>query len=228
MLTEDEARQNGREDDLEVEQERRGRGGAPREPPEKQRRREDAPHQNDCGQDPSIAERQRPARGRPAAPNEPRQAEEHAGAEIQQPGEEQRRHDGEKQLRERRAEPEGERGDQRFEDRHGDARPLYSTARLDRVTADRLAHPAPRRAYPRATRHRAVLQRLAAGGGAPDAHEQPRPRRRGAVGGPRRLRRGGAGGPPPGRGSPQPGGAPPAPGPRDAPPPGRATPPPGS
>src|SRR4029453_7132630 len=54
-------------------------------------------------------------------------------AEVEERGEEQRRRVVEEELRERGAESEAERGDQRVEDRHGDAPPLYSTARLARV-----------------------------------------------------------------------------------------------
>ena len=74
----------------------------------------------------------RPVVGRPRQ-DDPRQAQEQAGAEVQEPGEEQRLHVVEEQPREQGAEPEAERGDQRVEDRHDGAPPLYSTARLARV-----------------------------------------------------------------------------------------------
>ena len=47
--------------------------------------------------------------------NDPRQAQEQAGAEVREPGEEQRLRVVEEQPREQGAEPEAERGDQRVE-----------------------------------------------------------------------------------------------------------------
>ena len=153
VLVEDDPGQQDREDDLEIEQERRRHGRASLKAPEEQRRGEHASREDDAGQDPAIARGQRPAGRRTAAPEPARQTEKDAGAEIEDAGQEQRWHDVEQPLRERRAEPEGERGDQRVEDRHDDAPPLYSAAALDRVTFDDLAHrrpprPSARRAAP--------------------------------------------------------------------------------
>ncbi len=64
-----------------------------------------------------------------------------------------------------------------------------------RISRERdFARRSPVRARARAARHRAVVQGMAAGGGAAHADEQPRPRRGGALGGPGGLRRLGQGG----------------------------------
>src|SRR2546428_216492 len=55
VLAEDDAGQAGREDDLEVEQERRDRGGAPPQPPQQPRRRADTPPPNADGHRPPVS-----------------------------------------------------------------------------------------------------------------------------------------------------------------------------
>src|SRR5437867_7108798 len=134
MLLEDDPGEQDGEDDLEIEQERRRHRRASREAPEEQRRREQAAREDHAGQDPAIA-RGQGATGRGTSRPEPaRQAQKDAGTEVEEAGQEERRHDVEQPLRERGAEPEGERGDQRVEDRHEEALPLYSDAWMANLT----------------------------------------------------------------------------------------------
>ena len=69
------------------------------------------------------------------------------------------------------------------------ARPRARAARRGRGRRSGTWHERRRTTRPRPARHRAHLPGLAAGSGAADAHEQPRPRRRRAPRRPRRLRR---------------------------------------
>src|SRR5262249_53974191 len=131
-LLEDDPREQDGEDDLEVEQERGRHRRASLEAPEKQGRREQAAGDDDAGEDPAIVRDQGAAGGRPATPEPAHQAQEEAGAEIEQARQEERRHDVEQPLRERRAEPERERGDGGVAHRHERAAPLQGAAGVPR------------------------------------------------------------------------------------------------